>query len=158
MAQRVSIQYSIELDQLETEAERLFMGIQKQISDLHDSTQTHAPLLSMEAIDSLSTLQQYLQNISISVDDLQKIISGYMSFKLQPEGESPAPQEETSSDSQISDLSIEERDVLREQLSEYRKVLAHATSLHQPDPEIVDEELKRQKIESFKQKQSSSVK
>ena len=157
MTHRVSIQYSIELDNLESETERLFAGIQKQIDTLNTSLHPSVPTLSVEAVDKLSDLQDRLQNISIGVDDLQKIIGGYLTFKLQPE-ETETHEDAPKEAPPPPQLSDEDRHNLREQLSEYRRVLEHAASLQEPDPEIIDEELKRQKIESFKQKQSSSNK
>tara|TARA_Y100000593_G_scaffold89356_2_gene173443 strand:- start:270 stop:743 length:474 start_codon:yes stop_codon:yes gene_type:complete len=157
MKQRVSLQYSIELDNLENETDRLFDNISRQIQLLGTATNSRPNSLSMDALDFLGELQTHLQSISIAADDLQKIISGFLSFKLQDEQtqQDAGPSEDLPTTSQLND---EDRETLREQINEYRKVLEHAVSVQQSDPEIVDEEIKRQKIESFKEKQAASIK
>ncbi len=156
MTHRVSIQYSIELDNLESETDRLLKGIQGQICDLDGATDLTGSSLSIETVEALSSLQDKLRAISAAADDLQKIISGFLSFKLEGTQEGSHPHPEAVQNEEDPVLTPEEQTRLREQLNEYRKIIEHTTLSQHPDAEIVDEELKRQKIESFKQKQPST--
>jgi hypothetical protein len=156
MTHRVSIQYSIELDNLESETDRLLKGIQGQICDLDGATDLTGSSLSIETVEALSSLQDKLRAISAAADDLQKIISGFLSFKLEGTQEVTPPHPDTTQDEEEPSLTTDEQTRLREQLNEYRKIIEHTALLQHPDAEIVDEELKRQKIESFKQEKPST--
>ena len=149
---RVSIQYSIELDDLELETDRLLKNLQQQIRDLGPIVQGTSSSLSLETVEMISTLQHGLQSVSAAADDLQKIISGFLSFKLQ----SQTPAESAAGETEQAPARTPDQQLtLREQVSEYRKLLEHAVLQQQLEPDAVDDELKRQKIESFKENLSN---
>ena len=145
MGQRVNIQYSIEIDELESEVARLIGKVGDEMKALAPSLSPQ-PFLSFQTVEELEEAQTKLKSLSANIDDVQRIIVGFLTYKLGP------PAEEATEPQPHTDPppSEEDKSTLRDQLNEYRKVLEHVTALNQPDGEIVDEELKRQKIEKFK--------
>jgi len=80
MGQRVNIQYSVELEELEEEVNRLFSNAITQLASL-----PHASLnLGTEGLDKVDSFRQKLAKVDIMLGDIQNIIEGYVRFKTQP--------------------------------------------------------------------------
>ena len=100
MGQRVNIQYSIELDDLEEEVNRLYSGAITQLASL-----PHASInLGTEGLDKVDSFRQKLAKVDIMLADVQNIIEGYVRFKTQPPPEREPPFQQTSDELEVEQL------------------------------------------------------
>ena len=106
MGQRVNIQYSIELDDLEEEVNRLYSSAITQLASL-----PHASInLGTEGLDKVDSFRQKLAKVDIMLGDVQKIIQGYVRFKTQPPPERESPFQQTSDELEVEQLEEQIRD------------------------------------------------
>lgn len=89
MGQRVNIQYSVELDDLQEEVNRLFGKAILELEKVCPVGGTPVVDMGTEGIDKIDTLRRKLAKVDIMLADVQTIISGYVRFKTKP----PEPQQ-----------------------------------------------------------------
>ena len=100
MGQRVNIQYSVELEDLEEEVNRLYSNAITQMAAL-----PHASLnLGTEGLDKIDSFRQKLAKVDIMLGDIQNIIEGYVRFKTQPPPEREIPFQQTSNELEVEQL------------------------------------------------------
>jgi len=100
MGQRVNIQYSVELEDLEEEVNRLYSNAITQMASL-----PHASLnLGTEGLDKVDSFRQKLAKVDIMLGDVQNILEGYIRFKTQPPPEQPDPFRQTSDELEIEQI------------------------------------------------------
>lgn len=113
MGQRVNIQYSVELSELQSEVDRLFGRAIKELELVVPVGGTPKLKLGTEGLEKLDTLRHRLAKIDIMLGDIQNIVEGYVRFKTQPEHprvpDSPSEAEEMKSE------------YLEEQLKEFKE-------------------------------------
>lgn len=112
MGQRVNIQYSVELDELDVEVSRLFKEAMKNI----DFRSPLSPIsLGTEGLQQIELIRTKLAKADIMLGDIQNIIEGYVRFKTQPE-EPRVP----DSSSEAEELEIEQ---LQDKIQMFKKAL-----------------------------------
>ena len=83
MGQRVNIQYSVELDQLDVEVQRLIKGalthIQQAVNECNQINQA-APL-TIGNCDRIDDIRTKLSSADQSLSDISNIIHGYLNYK-----------------------------------------------------------------------------
>ena len=79
MTQRISIQYSIDIDELGDEVERLLANINQKITSI--SRQKHSNSLSLKTVEDIDSIRKKLASIDLSLQDVSAIVNGYVSFK-----------------------------------------------------------------------------
>jgi hypothetical protein len=109
MGQRVNIQYSVDLDELPDEVNRLFGDAIRQLDALSPVGGTPTLKLGTDGLDKLDHLRRKLAKIDIMLGDIQNIVEGYVRFKTQPEQprvpDSPSEEEEQNQiEQQIRDF------------------------------------------------------
>ena len=113
MGQRVNIQYSVELEDLQDEVNRLFSGAISELQSL-----PHASLkLGTEGLEKVDNFRQKLTKIDIMLGDVQNIIHGYVKFKTQVVPEREIPFQEVSDNletEQLEDRIMKFKEVLNE--------------------------------------------
>jgi hypothetical protein len=116
MGQRVNIQYSIELEDLEEEVNRLYSSAITRLVALPSASLN----LGTEGLEKIDSFRQKLAKVDIMLGDIQNIIEGYVRFKTQPPPEQPAPPPQTA-----NELEIEQ---LEGQIKEFKEfIVANAT-------------------------------
>ncbi len=116
MGQRVNIQYSVELEDLEEEVNRLYSNAITQMAAL-----PHASLnLGTEGLDKIDSFRQKLAKVDIMLGDIQNIIEGYVRFKTQPPPEREIPFQ--SNDSEVDPK------VLQDKISKFKELLNENTN------------------------------
>ena len=92
MSQRVNIQYSVELDDLQAEVDRLYKSAVWKLyvttSNMPhpDHIEFEGPvLLEMGTLEKIDSLRQELAKIDFILSDVSNIIQSYVHFKTQPE-------------------------------------------------------------------------
>ena len=85
MSQRVNIQYSVELSELQSEVERL---LQKASSNLEiaelEKTLKNPALLSLQTIEDLDEVRAALANADFILNDVTNIVTGYLNYRTAP--------------------------------------------------------------------------
>ena len=81
MAQRVNIQYSIEIDKLEEEVQRLVDAALTALSDSSPTFVRPKNILSVATTHEIEKLRQQLGHIDQSLGDINKIVGGYLSYQ-----------------------------------------------------------------------------
>jgi Mg2+ and Co2+ transporter CorA len=112
MGQRVNIQYSVELDDLQEEVNRLFANTIRELEKICPVGGTPVVDLGTEGLDKIDLLRQKLMKIDTMLGDIQNIISGYVRFRTEP----PSQQIEQTSD----ELEIEQ---LEDKLAKFKEML-----------------------------------
>jgi hypothetical protein len=106
MGQRVNIQYSVELEDLEEEVNRLYSNAITQMASL-----PHASLnLGTEGLEKVDSFRQKLAKVDIMLGDVQNILEGYVRFKTQPPPERETPFQQTSDELEVEQLEEQIRD------------------------------------------------
>jgi Mg2+ and Co2+ transporter CorA len=112
MGQRVNIQYSVELEDLESEVNRLFKAAMRNLDFKSPLGQLS---LGTEGLDKVDSLRRKLAKADVMLGDVQNIIQGYVRFKTQPE-EVAVP----DSPSEAEELEMEQ---LEDRLARFKEML-----------------------------------
>tara|TARA_R110000822_G_scaffold38922_6_gene107373 strand:+ start:786 stop:1175 length:390 start_codon:yes stop_codon:yes gene_type:complete len=100
MGQRVNIQYSVELEDLQDEVNRLFSNAITQMASL-----PHASLnLGTDGLDKVDNFRQKLAKVDVMLGDIQNIIEGYVRFKTPPLPDREIPFQEVSDNLETEQL------------------------------------------------------
>ena len=85
MSQRVSIQYSVELSELQSEVERLLQkaSTNLEIAELQKTLKSPA-LLSLQTIEELDEVRQALAKADFILNDVTNIVTGYLNYRTAP--------------------------------------------------------------------------
>ena len=83
MGQRVTVQYSVDIEELETEMKRLLSKTQARIDKLSNTSvfPPEGEILSLKAVDLIDEMRVELAQIDYCLKDITKIINGYVSYK-----------------------------------------------------------------------------
>lgn len=104
MGQRVNIQYSVELDDLQEEVNRLFGNAIIELEKICPVGGTPIVNLGSEGIDKVDALRRRLAKVDIMLGDVQTIIGGYVRFKT-----APPPQETQSTPDTFQTEELEDK-------------------------------------------------
>jgi hypothetical protein len=115
MGQRVNIQYSVELEELQGEVDRLFGKAIKELDQLAPVGGTPKLKLGTDGLEKLDSLRRKLARIDIMLGDVQNIVEGYVRFKTQPE-EPRVPDLPT----EVEELEVEQ---LEDKISKFKEAL-----------------------------------
>jgi hypothetical protein len=78
---RVNITYSVDLESVPTEVDKLMLDVQaalNEVQDLFDNTNSSSPL---EAISDINNIREMLVSLDSRLGDCANILSGYMDVK-----------------------------------------------------------------------------
>lgn len=103
MGQRVNIQYSVDIEELSDEVNRLFGKAIKELDLTAPVGGTPKVKLGTDGLEQLDFLRRKLAKIDIMLGDVQNIVEGYVRFKTQPE----QPQQPSVPD-QVDELEMEQ--------------------------------------------------
>ena len=108
MTQRVTVQFSVPLDELEPEILRLYDDCKRQLHEvatLHDED-IYNNALSLSSIEKIDQLRIQMAKVDIRLSEIATLMSGYVSYMSEQLNEiSPEPVAEVRSDvTEISEL------------------------------------------------------
>tara|TARA_Y100001973_G_C5173954_1_gene320752 strand:- start:648 stop:1106 length:459 start_codon:yes stop_codon:yes gene_type:complete len=118
MKQRVNIHYSVDLDELPEESQRILNKAVKKLGDCASGLQRlnsnlnkdRGRLLTSSTVDAVSSLREELANVDFMLDDLTKIIGGYVTYQIgQSIGEESQPEPQSPPDEHVLRQKIEEQ-------------------------------------------------
>ena len=124
MGQRVNIQYSVELDDLDEEVNRLFGKAIKELDLSAPVGGTPRIKLGTDGLEQLDFLRRKLAKIDIMLGDVQNIIEGYVNYKS-----APPPQRQPDSPSEAEEMEVEH---LEDKIAKFKELL-DAQSNQEPE-------------------------
>ena len=120
MGQRVNIQYSVEIDDLQREVNRLFGNAIVELDKVQPVGGAPVVKLGTDGLEKLDAIRQSLAKVDIMLGDVQNIIEGYVRFKTQPPPEREIPFQQVSDESEAQQL--------EEQIQQFKELfVANAT-------------------------------
>ena len=115
MGQRVNIQYSVELSDLDREVNRLFDLAVKELEETAMRWRRDSIVLDLSGIQMIDQHRQTLTRTDVALGDIQKIVQGYVQFKSAP----PQQEEVPDSPSEAEELELQQKIArFKEMLSE----------------------------------------
>ena len=116
MGQRVNIQYSVELSDLDGEVNRLFDLVLGDLEAIAKGWgQGNNVVLDLSGIQMIDEVRQTLTRADVALGDIQKIVQGYVQFKSAP----PQQEEVLDSPSEAEELELQQKIArFKEMLSE----------------------------------------
>ena len=124
MGQRVNIQYSVELEELSDEVNRLFGKAIKELDLTSPVGGTPRIKLGTDGLEQLDFLRRKLAKIDIMLGDVQNIIEGYVNYKS-----APPQQEQPDSPSVAEEMEVEH---LEDKIAKFKELL-DAQSNQEPE-------------------------
>tara|TARA_R110001599_G_scaffold122446_2_gene294460 strand:+ start:2012 stop:2395 length:384 start_codon:yes stop_codon:yes gene_type:complete len=115
MGQRVNIQYSVELSDLDSEVNRLFDLVLGDLEAIAKGWgQGNNVVLDLSGIQMIDEVRQTLARADVALGDIQKIVQGYVQFKSAP------PQQE-----EVPDLPSEAEELeLQQKIARFKEMLS----------------------------------
>jgi hypothetical protein len=116
MGQRVNIQYSVELSDLDKEVNRLFDLVLGDLEAIATGWgRGNNVVLDLSGIQMIDEVRQTLTRADVALGDIQKIVQGYVQFKSAP----PQQEEVPDSPSEAEELELQQKIArFKEMLSE----------------------------------------
>ena len=114
MGQRVNIQYSVELSDLDREVNRLFDLVIEDLEAIATGWgRGNNVVLDLSGIQMIDEVRQTLTRADVALGDIQKIVQGYVQFKSAP------PQQE-----EVPDLPSEAEELeLQQKIARFKEML-----------------------------------
>jgi hypothetical protein len=94
MPQRINISYSIKLDALAQETERLFSVLLGEITSAADRYTMPTEILSAETLNEIEEMKGFVKDLNYRIVDIEGIVKSYLSYISEP---SPPPFADTDS-------------------------------------------------------------
>ena len=115
MGQRVNIQYSVELSDLDSEVNRLFDLVIEDLEAIATGWgRGNNVVLDLSGIQMIDEVRQTLTRADVALGDIQKIVQGYVQFKSAP------PQQE-----EVPDLPSEAEELeLQQKIARFKEMLS----------------------------------
>lgn len=106
MSQRVNIQYSVEVDTLQETVDYLYDKVIKRVDRLNQSMVETSSFLDIALIEEIDEARLELAQIDTQLADIDRIVKGYIKFKIS---------EEEDEENQIPNTPEPNRDSFNEQ-------------------------------------------
>ena len=104
MGQRVNIQYSVDIDDLQQEVNRLFSNAIVELDKLQPVGGAPVVKLGTEGLDKIDSIRRKLSKIDIMLGDVQNIVESYIRFKTQSEPTREIPFQQSSEELEMEQL------------------------------------------------------
>jgi len=127
MSERVNISYSVELDELNFEVQRLILKglheVQELIKECNEIDQED--VLIFKNCESIDNVRRRMAKVDLVLSDVANIISGYVNYKSRPpkSEESPgwSPEGALAAGVPVSNHSAEDMFALKEKLEKFKE-------------------------------------
>ena len=83
MAQRVNIQYSVELDSLQETVDYLYDKVLARLNTLNQNMVETSCFLDVALIDEIDEARLELAQVDTQLADIDRIVKGYLSIKVE---------------------------------------------------------------------------
>lgn len=120
MGQRVNIQYSVEIDELQDEVNRLFGNAMIELKNTQPAGSALVAKLGTDGIDKIESIRHKLAKVDIMLNDIQNIVEGYVRFKTQPPPDREVPFQTNETETDPSEL--------QDKISKFKELLNENTN------------------------------
>jgi len=128
MEQRVNIQYSVTIGELEREIARLLELATREIKEIDVDLSTVAPIFSASMLDEVSRARSSMMRADIRLDEVSKLINGYLAH-VTSDPKTPEPSLQPPQIDNPEDLQG-----LKEKLTSFKEQLADLETVNEvPD-------------------------
>jgi len=114
MRQRVNIQYSVDITELDAEVQRLIERSEKRLNALLSNFSLESPALSLDTAETIDSFRLELSEIDYCLNDINKIITGYLSYRSKTLAVEVSQPVAPSSEQQDDDLTANIEEQLRQ--------------------------------------------
>lgn len=83
MAKRITLSYTIDMDELEAEVERLYFNVTDSINEATRQLKKPDRLLSIEGYNKIDNIRRQLADFDVRLHDLNLIINGWISHQAE---------------------------------------------------------------------------
>jgi len=83
MSNRITLSYTIEMENLEDEVARLYSNVADSMSKTMSRLKKPDALLTIEAYNSVDTLRRQLADFDVKLQDINLIINGYLAHQIE---------------------------------------------------------------------------
>tara|TARA_R100000234_G_C4920812_1_gene144062 strand:+ start:45 stop:368 length:324 start_codon:yes stop_codon:yes gene_type:complete len=87
MSQRVNIQYSVEIENLQETVDYLYNKVLTRMDRLNQNMTETTSFLDLELIEEIDQIRLELAQIDTQLSDIDNIVKGYLKFKMQDKGD-----------------------------------------------------------------------
>ena len=115
MAERVNIQYSIDLEKLPDEVTRLLEGAYENLHRIQQECVIDSAPISLETVERIDMIRMRLADMDYMLSDVTNIINGYMAYRSQGPDDIEAPDMVATPEA--------ERQLLQEQIEKFKNQL-----------------------------------
>jgi len=166
MSQRVNIQYSIDVDDLDFELERLLVRTKECLSETNNELQKlvkqtkGSALLRSDTVQKLSEIRENLARVDFTLLDVSRLVSSYVSYQLEQEerdtqpapsdvaaAHPPPPQAPPSTDLYPPNFQAHSPESMEAAANKLQETIKNGSI---PIPADLDPEMLAQKLEEFK--------
>jgi len=118
MSQRVNIQYSVPIEDLESEVERLTCRALKRLCSAGETAdQVTGPILSPSVHEQIDSIRQELAAVDVSLAEVNQLITSYLAYK------SGAHEQQTGASDDIPADPMPDISELQEKLARFKRVM-----------------------------------
>ncbi len=87
MSQRVNIQYSVEIENLQETVDYLYTKVLTRMDRLNQNMTETTSFLDLELIEEIDQIRLELAQVDTQLSDIDNIVKGYLKFKMQDKGD-----------------------------------------------------------------------
>ena len=124
MGQRVNIQYSVDIDDLQQEVNRLFSNAIVELDKLQPVGGAPVVKLGTEGLDKIDSIRRKLSKNDIMLGDVQNIVESYIRFKTQSEPAREIPFQQPPEPPDLDNIDLESLDSeeLQDQIEKFKEL------------------------------------
>lgn len=137
--QRVNIQYSVKIDELESEVQRLASKAKKVLEDCVSANKKSlgSVTLSTQCYDDLDSIRHSLMEADAILNDINMIISSFVSYKAQQISQSvPTREVPENIQNTFEGNNLEELSEIHDKINNFKSKLANIESEHSHESDI----------------------
>ena len=110
MSQRVNLQYSIDIEQLPTEARRLLLSAHKSLTQgasiISAADESGNDILTVESLKTIDEVRTAMMNADYILADIQNIIKGYLNYVSSETSEKEQPEQQMMNSDYFQDTDL----------------------------------------------------
>ena len=129
MSQRINIQYTVDIDELENEVQRLMHAALDNLGEVDGEINWaggNDSLMTYDMLQNIDRARQRLMTIDLRLADLHGIIEGYLSFMAKPTEAPPATQDSAPAPNEIyTNAADDTQDLLTQRIQKFKKAMEH---------------------------------
>ena len=144
MGQRINIQYTVDIDELENEVQRLMHAALDNLGEVGGEINWAGPndsLMTYDMLQNIDRARQRLMTIDLRLADLHGIIEGYLSFMAKSAEAPPVTQDSAPAPTEIyTNAADDTQDLLTQRIQKFKKAMEHndnPAEIHTNNNEVI---------------------